>query len=66
MSDGFTKDGMQKYTDLKLLILTIYDNIILFQKDSKYRVVILKALQNSTLDTIHSSHWGVVKTKQLA
>ena len=46
--------------------LTIHDNVLLLQRDAHYRVVIPKALQTATLDTLHSSHWGVVKIKQLA
>ena len=46
--------------------LVLHDNIVLLQRDTNSRVVVPKALQTTVLETLHSSHWGVVKVKQLA
>jgi len=46
--------------------LTLHDNIVLLQRETNSRVVVPKALQPTVLETLHSSHWGVVKVKQLA
>ena len=46
--------------------LLVLNNVILLQEDSQTRVVVPNTLQANVLETLHSSHWGVVKVKQLA
>lgn len=46
--------------------LIVHDNIILLQGDGHTRVVVPQTLQAHVLENLHSSHWGVVKVKQLA
>ena len=46
--------------------LLLHDNILLLQQDTNSRVVNPKSLRNDVLEILHSSHWGVVKVKQLA
>lgn len=46
--------------------LIVHDDVILLQGDAYTRVVIPQTLQANVLETLHSSHWGVVKVKQLA
>jgi transposase InsO family protein len=46
--------------------LFIHDDILLLQRDDQTRVVIPRSLVNRALDLLHTSHWGVVRMKQLS
>ena len=44
----------------------MHDGIIPLKRDTNSRVVVPLAYQSAVLESLHASHWGVVKTKQLA
>lgn len=46
--------------------LFVSEGVLLLQGEKFTRVIIPKKLQTDVLSTLHSSHWGVVKMKQLA
>ena len=46
--------------------LFVYDGTLLLQRDAHVRVVVPKSLISQTLDVLHTSHWGIVRMKQLA
>lgn len=46
--------------------LQLEQGVLLLIREQTSRVVIPRSLQCRILDTLHSSHWGVVKVKQLA
>jgi transposase InsO family protein len=46
--------------------LFIHNDILLLQRDGCIRVVVPGSLVSRTLDLLHTSHWGVVRMKQLS
>ena len=46
--------------------LQMEQDVLLLVCETSTRVVIPQSLQQKVLSVLHSSHWGIVKTKQLA
>ena len=46
--------------------LFIHKGILMLQRDAHARVVVPSSVTSQTLDTLHTSHWGIVRMKQLA
>jgi hypothetical protein len=59
------KEYLRAYWNMRIPLCS-HNGVLLLQKDGYTRVVIPKVLQEYVLNTLHTSHWGTMRMKQLA
>ena len=63
--DKPTETELQRYWDNRDSLFTD-QGVLLLKCENTSRVVVPQSLQTGVLDMLHTSHWGIVKVKQLA